>query len=224
MPQKRGAEEPWKGSREDVTLISRTSHQAHRLSPVWVLCWYILLTVSPPAVLAPNPARQGGDAARSLPSSPAWRSGQFGPCSGRAEDVCLVSLVTALPAPVITFSLCRLGQEQQRGNLEWLRSNTSLGTAGATSHGPCVPLGSLLLRVPNPKGTYQAQGCSNKFLQRQPEGSHHSLPCELGTQAPVLNCRRNYRNENVCAGRSQAGCASGGCERGSLRAWVRPYL
>lgn len=207
-----------------MTLISRTSHQAHRLSPSWVLCRYILLTASPPAVLTPTPARQGGDAACSVPSSPAPRSRGFGLCSGRAEDVCLVSLVTALPAPVITFSLCRLGQEQQRGNLEWLRSNTSLGTARATSHSPSVPFGSLPLQVPNPKGRYQAQGCSNKLLHQQPEGSHYSLPCEPGTQALALNCERNYRNENVCAGRSQAGCASRGCEQGSLRAWVRLYL
>lgn len=27
-----------------------------------------------------------------------------------------------------------------------------------------------------------------------------------------MNCARNYRNENVCAGRSQAGCERG-CER-----------
>lgn len=30
--------------------------------------------------------------------------------------------------------------------------------------------------------------------------------------APAVNYARNYRNENVCAGRSQAGCERG-CER-----------
>lgn len=54
--------------------------------------------------------------------------------------------------------LVPLGQERQRGNLEWLRSNTSLGTAGTTGSGP---FGSSLLWVPNPKGRYDAQGCSN---------------------------------------------------------------
>lgn len=54
--------------------------------------------------------------------------------------------------------LVPLGQEQQRGNREWLRSNTSLGTAGATSS---MSFGSSLLWVPNPKGRYKAQGCSN---------------------------------------------------------------
>lgn len=39
-----------------------------------------------------------------------------------------------------------------------------------------------------------------------------TLSRELGTQAPAVNCARNYRNENVCAGRSQAGCERG-CER-----------
>lgn len=53
MPQKRGAEESWKSSQEDVTLISRTSHQAHGLSPIWVLCCYILLTASPPLLSSP---------------------------------------------------------------------------------------------------------------------------------------------------------------------------
>lgn len=144
----------------------------------------------------------------------------------RAGDVCLVSLVTALPAPVITFSLCWLGQELQGGNLEQLRSNTSLGAARATGHVASVAFGSLPLWVPNPKGMYQVLGCSNNSLllsfNNCPRAS--SLPCEPGTQAPALNCRRNYRNENVCAGRSQAGCASRGCEWGSLRAWVRLYL
>lgn len=45
---------------------------------------------------------------------------------------------------------------------------------------------------------------------------------ELGTQAPAMNCSRNYRNENVCAGRSQAGC-EWGCER-EPGAWVRLHL
>lgn len=125
----------------------------------------------------PCSARQGGDAAASVLSSPAWRSRGFGLCSGRAQDVCLVSLVITLPAPIFTFSFCRLGQVQQKGNVEWLRSNTSLGTAGATSHSPSVPLGSLLFWVPSPKGSYQEQRCSNKLLQQQPKGSHPSLPC-----------------------------------------------
>lgn len=36
-----------------MTLFSRTAHQAHHLSPIWVLCCYTLLTGSPPAVLTP---------------------------------------------------------------------------------------------------------------------------------------------------------------------------
>jgi len=76
----------------------------------------------------------------------------------------LVSLVTAPPAPVITFSLCWLGQELQGGNLEQLRSNTSLGTARATGHGSSVAFGPLSLWVPNPKGMYQVLGCSNNSL------------------------------------------------------------
>lgn len=163
-----------------MTLISMTSHQALHLSPVWFLCCSMLLAATSPAVLAlapaPVPARQGGDAAPSAPSSPAWRSRGFGLCSGRAQDVCLVSLVITLPAPIITFSFCRLGQVQQKGNVEWLRSNTSLGTAGATSHSLSVPLESLLFWVPSPKGSYQDEGSSNKLLQQQPKGSHHSLP------------------------------------------------
>lgn len=177
MPQKWDVEKPWKSSQEDVTLISMTSHHAHHLSPMWVLCRSMLLTASSPAVLAPAsvPARQRGDAAPSVPSSPAWRSRGFGLCSGRAQDVCLVSLVITLPAPIITFSLCRLGQVQQKGNVEWLRSNTSLGTAGATSHSLSVPLGSLLFWVPSPKASYQDQGYSNKLLQQQSKGSHRFL-------------------------------------------------
>lgn len=105
----------------------------------------------------------------------ARRSGRFGLCSGKAGDVCLVPLVTALPAPVITFSLCRPGQELQRGNVEQLRPNTSLGTARVTSHGPSVAAGSYLLRVPSPQGMHQPLGCSNRltpaFLQQLPKGS-----------------------------------------------------
>lgn len=206
-----------------MTLISRTPHQAHHLSPVWVLSWYIFVTPAPllsSPLLLPDrvgmllfcsllPSLEERRLWALLRQSRGCLFGFRGYCAACASNH--IFLVPARPRA-----------EERKSGMTEVKHHP--GTQpGPPAMAPLCHLGPCRCGYLTRKGGTRPSDAATSSFSASPRAPI-TPSCASWGHRHALNCRRNYRNENVCAGRSQAGCVSAGGEQGSLPAWVRLYL